>query len=153
MSWEPREDKSERTILDKIWNTLGKGAAKPVFSMTDEEVEHELAEQAAGRLWTMPAGFVHALFEVAVDAIKRCEDPTDTEALAAAIGATNLDTVVGKVAWGQDNVPEFARKNIAKTPLVGGQWRRKDDGSFDLVIVENGNAPEIPLGGTLETLS
>ena len=110
-------------------------------------------EQAAGRQWTMPAGFVHALFEVAVDAIKRCEDPTDTEALAAAIGATNLDTVVGKVAWGQDNVPEFARKNIAKTPLVGGQWRRKDDGSFDLVIVENGNAPEIPLGGTLETLS
>jgi len=110
-------------------------------------------EKAAGRQWTMPAGFVHALFEVAVDAIKRCEDPTDTEALAAAIGATNLDTVVGKVAWGQDNVPEFARKNIAKTPLVGGQWRRKDDGSFDLVIVENGNAPEIPLGGTLETLS
>ncbi|MBI1218983.1 MAG: ABC transporter substrate-binding protein [Rhodobacteraceae bacterium] len=110
-------------------------------------------EKAAGRQWTMPAGFVHALFEVAVDAIKRTKDPTDGDALAAAIGATNLNTVVGKIQWGQDNVPAFARKNVAKTPLVGGQWRRKADGSFDLVIVENGLAPEIPLGGKLEALS
>jgi len=41
---------------------------------------------------------------------------------------------------------------VTKTPLVGGQWRRKEDGSFDLVIVENANAPEIALTGTLETL-
>lgn len=52
-----------------------------------------------------------------------------------------------------DELPEFARKNISKTPLVGGQWRRKEDGSFDLVIVENAGAPDIPLGGTLETLA
>ena len=110
-------------------------------------------EAAAKRQWTMPTGFVHALFEVAVDAIKRTDDPTDRDALAEAIGATNLDTVVRKIQWGRDNVPEFARKNVSKTPLVGGQWRMKDDGGFDLVIVENANAPEIPLGGQLETLS
>jgi branched-chain amino acid transport system substrate-binding protein len=110
-------------------------------------------EAAAGRQWTMPVGFVHALFEVAADAIARTDDPTDGDALAEAIATTNLDTVVGKVQWGRDNVPEFARKNVSKTPLVGGQWRRKEDGTFDLVIVENAGAPEIPLGGTLETLS
>ena len=71
---------------------------------------------------------------------------------AKAIATTSLDTVVGNIRWGRDNVPPFARKNVAKTPLVGGQWRRKADGSFDLLIVENGNAPNIPLGGTLETL-
>jgi len=107
---------------------------------------------AAKRQWTQPVGFTHALFELAADAIKRADDPTDGDALAEAIAATSLETVVGHVGWGKDNVPEFARKNVAKTPLVGGQWRRKDDGSFDLVIVENGNAPEIPLGGTLELL-
>ena len=110
-------------------------------------------EIAAKRQWTMPIGFIHALFEVAADAIKRTDDPTKGKALAEAIGKTNLDTVCGKVQWGRDNVPEFARKNISKTPLVGGQWRRKGDGSFDLVIVENGLAPEIPKTGTLETLS
>ena len=107
---------------------------------------------AAKRQWTQPVGFTHALFELAADAIKRADDPTDGDALAEAIAATSLETVVGHVGWGKDNVPEFARKNVAKTPLVGGQWRRKEDGSFDLVIVENGNAPEIPLGGTLELL-
>ena len=110
-------------------------------------------EVAAKRQWTMPIGFIHALFEVAADAIKRTDDPRDAKALAAAISKTNLDTVCGKVQWGRDNVPAFARKNISKTPLVGGQWRRKGDGSFDLVIVENGVAPEIPLTGKLEILS
>lgn len=124
-------------------------------SLTGESAAEMAAsfEAAAKRQWTMPVGFVHALFEVAANAISRVEDPTDGDALAEAIGATNLDTVVGKVQWGRDNVPEFARKNISKTPLVGGQWRRKADGTFDLVIVENAGAPEIPLGGTLETLA
>lgn len=110
-------------------------------------------EAAAKRQWTQPVGFTHALFEVAADAIKRSGDPTDTEALTEAVAATNLDTVVGNIAWGKDNVPEFARRNVAKTPLVGGQWRRRDDGGFDLVIVENAGAPEIPLGGTPEPLA
>lgn len=109
-------------------------------------------EDYAKRQWTMPLGFVHGLFEVALDAIKRADDPTDGDEMAEMIGTTDLDTVVGRIAWGQDNVPPFAAKNVAKTPLVGGQWRRQDDGSFDLVIVENGLAPEIPLTGTLETL-
>jgi branched-chain amino acid transport system substrate-binding protein len=124
-------------------------------SLTGESAAEMAAsfEAAAQRQWTMPVGFVHALFEVAADAINRTDDPTDGDALAEAIASTNLDTVVGKVQWGRDNVPEFARKNVSKTPLVGGQWRRKEDGSFDLVIVENAGAPEIPLGGTLETLA
>ncbi len=109
-------------------------------------------EEAAGRQWTQPVGFTHALFEVAADAIKRADDPTDGDALAEAVASTNLNTVVGNIAWGKDNVPEFARKNVAKTPLVGGQWRRRNDGGFDLVIVENGNAPKVPLGGTPEAL-
>lgn len=130
--------------------------AFPFKSSLTGESSAELAagfSKVAGRQWTQPVGFTHALFEVAADALKRTEDPTDGDALAKAIATTSLDTVVGRVAWGQDNVPEFARKNVAKTPLVGGQWRRKDDNSFDLVIVENGNAPEIPLGGTLEPLA
>ncbi len=109
-------------------------------------------EEAEGRQWTQPVGFTHALFEVAANAIKRAGDPTNGDSLAEAVGATSLDTVVGNIGWGKDNLPPFARKNVAKTPLVGGQWRRQDDGGFDLKIVENGNAPEIPLEGTLETL-
>lgn len=108
--------------------------------------------KAAGRQWTQPVGYTHALFELAADVIKRASDPTNGAAVAKAIASTSLDTVVGNIRWGKDNVPPFARKNVAKTPLLGGQWRRQANGSFDLVIVENGNAPNIPLGGKLEAL-
>lgn len=127
----------------------------PFKSSLTGETSAELAagfSKAAGRQWTQPVGFTHALFEIAADVIKRSSDPTDRDKVAKAIASTSLNTVVGNVGWGKDNVPPFARKNVAKTPLVGGQWRRKDDGTFDLVIVENRNAPEIPLGGKLETL-
>lgn len=130
--------------------------AHPFKSSLTGQTASDLAaefEAAAKRTWTMPTGFVHALFEVAVDAIKRAEDPTDGDSLAEAVALTNLQTVVGPVQWGRDNVPEFARKNVSKTPLVGGQWRHKGDGQFDLLIVENALAPEIPLGGTLESLA
>ena len=107
---------------------------------------------ATSRPWTQPIGFIHALFEVAADVMKRA-DPTDSAAVIAAIAATNLETIVGKVAWDGANVPPFATKNIAKTPLVGGQWRLKDDGGYDLVIVDNQTAPNIPTGGKMEAIA
>ena len=50
-------------------------------------------------------------------------DAGDTKAMVKAIAATNLDTIVGPIAWDGKNLPPFAAKNVAKTPLVGGQWR------------------------------
>ncbi len=124
-------------------------------SLTGESCDDLAAafSAASKRQWTQPVGFTHALFEIAADVLKRASDPTDSEALVEAIGATNLNTVVGNIGWGKDNVPPFVRKNVAKTPLVGGQWRRQTDGTFDLVIVDNSRAPEIPTGGKLEALN
>lgn len=117
------------------------------------------AELAAGftaetkRPWTQPIGFVHALFEVAIDVLKRIDDPTDADAMAAAIAATRLDTIVGHIEWNGANLPPFAAKNVCKTPLVGGQWRLKDTGGYDLVITDNQTAPEIPTGGRMEPIA
>lgn len=108
---------------------------------------------AIGRPWTQPIGFAHALFELAVDVMKRAEDVMDGDAVAKAIGETKLDTLVGPIAWNNANLPPFAQKNVAKTPLVGGQWRLKSGGGYDLVVVENGQAPNIPRGGKMEALS
>jgi branched-chain amino acid transport system substrate-binding protein len=108
---------------------------------------------ATGRQWTQPIGFVHALFEVARDALGRVSDTKDAVAVAEAIAATQLDTIVGRVAWDGAGLPPFAAKNVAKTPLVGGQWRRRDGGGYDLVIVDNQNAPAIPTGGAMEPIA
>src|SRR5215468_5772266 len=108
-------------------------------------------EAATKKQWTQPIGFIHALFEVAVDVLKRAPD-RDPKAIAATTAATNLDTVVGKVAWNGANLPPFAAKNVAKTPLVGGQWRFKD-GKYDIVITDNRTAPAIPVGGRMEPIA
>jgi branched-chain amino acid transport system substrate-binding protein len=109
--------------------------------------------EATGRPWTQPIGFVHSLFEVAADVMGRVENSDDAEAIAAAISATDLQTIVGRVAWDGAGVPPFAAQNVCKTQLVGGQWRRQDNGSFDLVVVDNQTAPNIPTGGVMEALA
>jgi len=109
-------------------------------------------EGATRKQWTQPIGFVHALFEVATDALKRTPQVGDAKATLAAIAATNLDTVVGKVAWNGANLPPFAAKNVAKTPLVGGQWRVKDGNKYEIVITDNKTAPAIPVAGKMEAI-
>jgi branched-chain amino acid transport system substrate-binding protein len=96
------------------------------------------------RQWTQPIGFAHALFEVAIDVLRRAGTPDDRQAIVRAIAATELDTVVGRVSWAHGPLP-----NIAKTPLVGGQWRRGGTFPFELAIVSNRAHPEIGLTGQL----
>ncbi|WP_206998855.1 ABC transporter substrate-binding protein [Trinickia mobilis] len=104
-------------------------------------------ERVTGKQWTQPIGFAHALFEVAVDAFKRAHDVDSSEAIRDAIAATQLDTLVGRIAWGSGPV-----KNVAKTPLVGGQWVRGRQHPFDLAIVNHQLAPMVPLSGPLKLI-
>ncbi len=100
-----------------------------------------------GKQWTQPIGFVHALFEVAIDVLRRAEDVGDPEAVLDSLTATDLQTIVGGVGWGSGPV-----KNVSKTPLVGGQWRLGSDFTYDLVITDNQTAPEVPAGGEMEPI-
>jgi branched-chain amino acid transport system substrate-binding protein len=106
--------------------------------------------RATGRQWIQPLGFVHALFEVAASVLQRAGDVNDKQALADAIKATSLDTIVGKVDWTR-NGADFP--NVARTPLVGGQWRRGRAWPFELEIVSNATNPEIPATSTLQPIA
>jgi len=101
---------------------------------------------ATKRPWTQPIGYQHALFEVAIDVLKRTKS-IEPKAILDAIVATNYNSMVGPVKWTGQPV-----KNVSKTPLVAGQWQRKGS-EFELVITANKPAPEIPVGGKLELLS
>jgi branched-chain amino acid transport system substrate-binding protein len=110
-------------------------------------------QQATGKQWTQPIGFTHALFEVAIDAMKRARSVADPKAIVNAIQSTKLETLVGQIHWDGKNLPSFAQKNIAKTPLVGGQWRLRDGSRYDIVIVDNKTAPQIPIAGKVEPIA
>ena len=73
--------------------------------------------------------------------------------MVKAIAETNLDTVVGHLQWNGANLPPFAQKNVAKTPLVGGQWRLKDGNKYEIVITDNKTFPAIPTGGKMEPIA
>jgi branched-chain amino acid transport system substrate-binding protein len=110
-------------------------------------------EKSSGKQWTQPIGFVHALFELAVDVARRSGDVGDNKSVVNAIAGSKLNTLVGPIAWDGKNLPPFAQRNIAKTPLVGGQWRLRDNGKYDIVITDNKTAPEIPVGGKMESIA
>ena len=103
-------------------------------------------EKGTNRPWTQPIGFQHALFEVAIDTLKRAKS-LDPKAIRDSIVATDYQSIVGPVKWTGQPV-----KNVTKTPLVAGQWKRAGD-KLELVITANKPAPQIPVGGKMELLS
>jgi len=82
-----------------------------------------------------------------VDVLKRAASLDDKSAGVAAIKGTNLNTVVGPISWAKGPVP-----NVTKTPLVGGQWGRGKDFRFDMVVVSNRAATNIPVSGKLRPI-
>jgi branched-chain amino acid transport system substrate-binding protein len=150
--------------VDALGPDLGEGLSSEVWwspshpftsSLTGQSAQ-ELADgytAATGRQWTQPIGFVHALFEVAADALARSAGIDDKAAIRDAIRATDLETIVGRVAWDGTGLPPFAAANVAKTPLVGGQWvKGTGDFPYELVIVSNKDHPEIPAAGTMQPI-
>ena len=109
-------------------------------------------EAATRKQWTQPIGFVHALFEVAVDALKRAPQ-RDAKAMVSAIAATNLDTVVGKVAVERQRT---CRRSPPRTSprrrWSAGNGALKDGNKYDIVITDNRTAPNIPAGGKMEPI-
>ncbi|MGX1096225.1 ABC transporter substrate-binding protein [Amorphus sp. MBR-141] len=144
------------SVIDSL-GARGDGLSSEIWWSPHHPFSSSLTNQTAGQLctaytdgtgrpWTQPIGFKHALFEVAFDVLKRSED-ISPDAILEAITSTDLATIVGPVNWSGQPV-----RNVSKTPLVAGQWR-KDGDQADLVITTNETAPEIPVGGKLKLLS
>ena len=132
-------------LSSEIWWT----PSHPFSSSLTGESAKALAESYmadSGRPWTQPIGFKHALFEVVRDVISRSDDLDDPMAILDAVKSTSLSTIVGDVNWANGPVP-----NVTKTPLVAGQWQKKDS-RFELVVTTNTFAPQIPVGGELQLL-
>jgi branched-chain amino acid transport system substrate-binding protein len=133
-------------VSNEVWWTPD----HPFSSSLTHQSAADLAasyEQTSGKQWTQPIGFSHALFELAASVLSRTQDISKKASIRDAIVSTKLDTIVGPVAWGGGPV-----KNVAKTPLVGGQWKKGTKHKFDLVVVENSLAKNIPAKGQFEPI-
>jgi branched-chain amino acid transport system substrate-binding protein len=104
---------------------------------------------ATGKQWTQPIGFKHANIEVAIDALKRSAS-LKPEDIIKAVAETDYNSLVGPITWKGGKLNPV--KNVCTTPLVGGQWKKGKKFPYDLNIVYNGMAPNIPLDSPFEPI-
>ena len=133
-------------LSTEIWWT----ERHPFTSSLTGQTAAELAaafEEETGAQPTQPLGFAHALFEVAIDALKRAGS-ADVDAVSEALDATDLATVVGPIDFSSGPVPNFS-----KTPLVAGQWVEGSHYPLELAINVNEQLPDLPVDGQIQPIA
>jgi len=121
----------------------------PLTGQTCQELADDY-EAVTGFQWT---GILNVLklFEWAVDAFNRTQDPDDPESILEAVKATKMDTIQHPIDFtlpiGDKRRPH---PNVCLTPVIPGQWQ-KGTGKwpFDEVVVGDGGWTEFapPVGG------
>lgn len=135
-------------LTTEVWWT----PAFPYKSTLTGQTAKELADQyekETGRQWTQPLGYAHAIWEVGIEALKRAGSPRDRKAVRKALAEMKMSTIVGTVNWADTPI-----KNVAKTTVVGGQWRAaKGKHKYELLITNNSPAPNIPVQDKVKLLN
>lgn len=111
-------------------------------------------ESRTGLQWTQPL-LHYGVFEVVVDALKRCPDVDDKEAIVKAISTTKMETIAGPIDFTSPVDPNSLHPvpNVYRTPLVGGQWvKGTGKWPFELVIVDNKMGPAIATEAKLQPI-
>lgn len=130
-----------------LTTTLWWGINHPFKSSITGESPRYLCEsytKKTGKQWNMAIGFKYAGIEIAFDALTRAQT-LDREAIRDAIAKTNLNTIVGHIKYNE--------QHYAPTPLVGAQWVKGKKWPWEIEVVYNKSAPEIPKTAEMALLS
>jgi branched-chain amino acid transport system substrate-binding protein len=107
-------------------------------------------EKSSGRQWNQQIGATQSLLDIGAELLKTA-NPKDKGELAKTLSHFKVTTTVGVVEWGKGPV-----SNVYPTPLIGAQWIKAKPGSkykLDLVIVDNADDPNVPIGAKLKPYS
>jgi branched-chain amino acid transport system substrate-binding protein len=108
-------------------------------------------EKSSGRQWNQQLGATQSLLDVGAELLKAASNPKDKAEVAKTLSHFKVTTAVGVVEWGK-----FPIANVCPTPLIGAQWVKAKPGSkykLDLVIVDNADDPNVPIGAKLQPYS
>lgn len=137
-------------LTTEVWWTPSFPYKSSLTGQSAKELAAEY-EKHTKRQWTQPLGYAHAIWEIGIEALKRSGNPHDKAAVRDALKSMKMQTIVGPINWVDTLV-----KNVAKTEVVGGQWRLGTKvGSrhkYELLITNNGAAPKIPVQAKVKLL-
>lgn len=144
----PAEAEALGQLSNNIATDIWWSPSHPNKSSLDGTTARQLADAFAkdtGKQWTQALGSVYSLFEIAVEAFRKADDPKDKDAVAAQLREMNYSGMSGTLDFA--NGPE---PGVAIQHPVGGQWRPGKDFAWDIVIVDNSPDKNVPLGGDLK---
>ncbi len=104
-------------------------------------------EKASRRQWNQQLGATQSLLDVGTELLKAANAKNKAD-VAKTLSHFKVTTAVGPVEWGK-----FPIANVCPTPLIGAQWVKAKSGSkykLDLVIVDNADDPNVPIGAKLQ---
>ncbi len=103
-------------------------------------------EKSGGRQWNQQLGATQSLLDAGTELLK-ASDPKNKADVAKTLSHFKVTTAVGVVEWGKFPIP-----NVCPTPLIGAQWIKAKPGrkyKLDLVVVDNADDPNVPIGAKL----
>jgi branched-chain amino acid transport system substrate-binding protein len=103
-------------------------------------------EKRQGEQWVQPL-YHYALFEMAVDALKRTENLDDKAAIAKGLSTMKLDTIAGPIDFTLP-VQEGTKHpvaNVYRTVCAAGQWVKGTKYPVELKITSNAGHEIIPV--------
>jgi branched-chain amino acid transport system substrate-binding protein len=103
-------------------------------------------EKRQGEQWVQPL-YHYALFEMAVDSLKRTENVDDKAAIATALSTMKLETLAGPVDFTLPVEPGSKRPvpNVYRTVCAAGQWVKGTKYPVELKITTNKGHEIIPV--------
>ena len=136
-------------LVNNVMSPLWWSPAFPYQSSLDGTSAAAFADgykTSTGQQWTQPMGFLYAIFEIAAAALKSASDPTDSRAVASAIGSLKGQAITGSYDFTAGPVP-----HVSQVPELLAQWR-PGSGGYELVVVDNSLLPAVPVQGKFELL-
>ena len=141
----PLGDRADGLSVEVWWSPT-----HPYKSSLTGQSSQELAdayEKATGKQWSMTLGFRHALFETAIDALKRAANIDDPASIRDAIAKTDMTSIVGPINFTKGPYPNCCGNAAGHRPVAEGQ-----EVPYDLVNVDNSTTPAIPVGGKMQPI-
>lgn len=140
--------------VPSIPNDLGEGLAFatwwgpnfPYESSFDETTpaewiaNFEASPEGEGLTWNQATPENYALFELVYAAFQASGNPHDKAAVNKALDNVNMMTLAGQVDFTSGPFP-----GIAVIPTAVGQWEKTADGTWEWVVVDNTNLPNLPV--------